>query len=85
MGTWEVDLIATPEGMENNEQQSSSRWMLLIVRPTQSGARLEGLRRSEAAARQQIHASSSRAQKLLGRIKLACFFRDGSSGQPQTP
>jgi hypothetical protein len=29
--------------------------------------------------------SSSRAQKLLGQIKLACFFRDGSSGQPQTP
>ena len=61
-GTWEVDLIATPDGMENDEQQSSSRWTLLIVRPTQSGARLEGLRRSEAAARQQIHAPSSRAQ-----------------------
>jgi hypothetical protein len=64
MGTWEVDLIATPDGMENNEQQSSSRWMLLIVRPTQSGARLEGLRRSEAAARQQIHAFQQSGAKV---------------------
>ena len=38
-----------------------------------------GFAKSEAAARQQIHDSKQSGAKSLGRIKLACFFRDASS------
>ena len=42
-GRW--DLIATPDGMETMSNGAAQGWTVLIVRPTQRGARLGGLRR----------------------------------------
>lgn len=62
----------------NDEQRSGSRGLDLIVRPTQRGARLGGLRRVRLRLGSKSTISKRSGAKLLGRIKLACFFRDAS-------
>jgi hypothetical protein len=70
-----VDLIATPDGMENDEQRSGSRVDGFDCEANATWCSTGGFAKSEAAARQQIHDFQQSGAKLLVLIKLACFFR----------